>query len=193
MSFCRRSMRHVLRWRARSEREQSRFLPIALVAELADAHGSGPCGGNPLEVRILSRAIFSDRRGGDMLHAIHRASTPGSRKILRSVAVRSCQTLWRLPLTHGPEHFPRGAKLLLGSLSSLCRLRCARRKSMQQALVVVVAIALFDRVFHSTNNLLARFGLASASLPGRKYAYEKSEDRETFPIPARTITKVRWP
>lgn len=29
----------------------------ALVAELADAHGSGPCGGNPLEVRILSRAL----------------------------------------------------------------------------------------------------------------------------------------
>src|SRR3954452_23125359 len=26
------------------------------VAELADAHGSGPCGGNPVEVRVLSSA-----------------------------------------------------------------------------------------------------------------------------------------
>src|SRR5215831_19219112 len=27
------------------------------VAELVDAHGSGPCGGNPVEVRVLSSAF----------------------------------------------------------------------------------------------------------------------------------------
>src|SRR4051795_2473051 len=29
------------------------------VAELVDAHGSGPCGGNPVEVRVLSSAWVS--------------------------------------------------------------------------------------------------------------------------------------
>jgi hypothetical protein len=27
------------------------------VAELVDAHGSGPCGGNPVEVQVLSSAL----------------------------------------------------------------------------------------------------------------------------------------
>ena len=29
----------------------------AAVAELVDAHGSGPCGGNPVEVQVLSAAL----------------------------------------------------------------------------------------------------------------------------------------
>jgi hypothetical protein len=29
------------------------------VAELVDAHGSGPCGGNPVEVQVLSSALRS--------------------------------------------------------------------------------------------------------------------------------------
>src|SRR5207253_6854488 len=32
------------------------------VAELVDAHGSGPCGGNPVEVQVLSRS--EERRVG---------------------------------------------------------------------------------------------------------------------------------
>lgn len=33
------------------------FAPQADVAELVDAHGSGPCRGNPVEVRVLSSAL----------------------------------------------------------------------------------------------------------------------------------------
>ena len=33
----------------------------ARMAELADAHGSGPCGINPVEVRIFLRAPQKDR------------------------------------------------------------------------------------------------------------------------------------
>jgi len=94
-----------------------------------------------------------------MLHAIHRASTPGSRKILRSVAVRSCQTLWRLPLTHGPKYFRRCAKFFVGSLSWLCRLRCASRISGQYRSVDTTALSFLtfpNRVSWSTDNLLAK-------------------------------------
>jgi len=95
-----------------------------------------------------------------MLHAIHRASTPGSRKILRSVAVRSCQTLWRLPLTHGPEHFPRGLNFCWGAYLSVCHLRRASRKSGQHQSVDTTALSFLrfppNWVSRSTNNLLAR-------------------------------------
>ncbi len=42
-------------------RSSSRFAhnwmnKIAEVAKLVDAHGSGPCGGNPVEVQVLSSA-----------------------------------------------------------------------------------------------------------------------------------------
>jgi hypothetical protein len=33
-----------------------KLLSRADVAELVDAHGSGPCGGNPVEVQVLSSA-----------------------------------------------------------------------------------------------------------------------------------------
>src|SRR5919199_1080292 len=33
------------------------------VAELVDAHGSGPCGGNPVEVRVLSSALAKALQG----------------------------------------------------------------------------------------------------------------------------------
>src|SRR5215211_9310606 len=40
-------------------------MPVrADVAELVDAHGSGPCGGNPVEVRVLSSALRRDPRCG---------------------------------------------------------------------------------------------------------------------------------
>ncbi len=39
------------------------FCRAALVAELADAHGSGPCVRKHLEVRVLSRALV---RNGDV-------------------------------------------------------------------------------------------------------------------------------
>lgn len=32
------------------------------VAELVDAHGSGPCGGNPVEVQVLSSVLSQRRR-----------------------------------------------------------------------------------------------------------------------------------
>jgi hypothetical protein len=31
------------------------------VAELVDAHGSGPCGGNPVEVQVLSSALLPEQ------------------------------------------------------------------------------------------------------------------------------------
>src|SRR3954466_15249023 len=34
------------------------------VAELVDAHGSGPCGSNPVEVRVLSSASHAKARPG---------------------------------------------------------------------------------------------------------------------------------
>jgi hypothetical protein len=34
------------------------FASHADVAELVDAHGSGPCRGNPVEVRVLSSALL---------------------------------------------------------------------------------------------------------------------------------------
>ncbi len=39
-------------------------LPPAAVAELVYAHGSGPCGRKPVEVRILSAALFRPRIAG---------------------------------------------------------------------------------------------------------------------------------
>src|SRR3954469_10155409 len=35
----------------------ARISSPAAVAELVDAHGSGPCGGDPVEVRVLSAAL----------------------------------------------------------------------------------------------------------------------------------------
>ena len=34
------------------------YIVFAVVAELADAHGSGPCGLTPVEVRVLSTAYL---------------------------------------------------------------------------------------------------------------------------------------
>src|SRR3954451_4944961 len=39
------------------------------VAELVDAHGSGPCGGNPVEVRVLSSALRKRACGSPTLRA----------------------------------------------------------------------------------------------------------------------------
>src|SRR3954471_12197096 len=42
--------------RFRSEMVRLHWAVCADVAELVDAHGSGPCGGNPVEVQVLSSA-----------------------------------------------------------------------------------------------------------------------------------------
>src|SRR5437764_7682632 len=41
----------------RSQRAAAKLFSRADVAELVDAHGSGPCGGNPVEVQVLSSAF----------------------------------------------------------------------------------------------------------------------------------------
>ena len=50
---------------------------LAEVAKLVDAHGSGPCGGNPVEVQVLSSAPAFAR--------LHRATA--------GAAITSCNTL----------------------------------------------------------------------------------------------------
>src|SRR5205823_12244915 len=50
---------HGTRGFARSGRPSEATMALrADVAELVDAHGSGPCGGNPVEVQVLSSALF---------------------------------------------------------------------------------------------------------------------------------------
>ena len=41
-------------------RRLAKLFVRADVAELVDAHGSGPCGGNPVEVQVLSSASMTD-------------------------------------------------------------------------------------------------------------------------------------
>ena len=45
------------------------FKAYAGVAELADAYGSGPYGGNPVKVQVLSPAPRSLRPSGAFFHA----------------------------------------------------------------------------------------------------------------------------
>src|SRR5213595_1243183 len=60
------------------------------VAELVDAHGSGPCGGNPVEVQVLSSAytdprVFVPTRGNSVstCYGEHRVEFCQPRSYLR--------------------------------------------------------------------------------------------------------------
>ena len=44
-------------------RRLAKLFVRADVAELVDAHGSGPCGGNPVEVQVLSSAYPKQAHG----------------------------------------------------------------------------------------------------------------------------------
>src|SRR6266508_1402164 len=50
------------RRRLEKPRCEAKLVVRADVAELVDAHGSGPCGGNPVEVQVLSSASKRLRR-----------------------------------------------------------------------------------------------------------------------------------
>ena len=45
------------------QRRLAKLFVRADVAELVDAHGSGPCGGNPVEVQVLSSAYPKQAHG----------------------------------------------------------------------------------------------------------------------------------
>ena len=121
---------------------------------MADAHGSGPCGGNPVKVQLLSpapyvlraapghRDRFAWRAGPGVAEpAVRAASKPsgGPRRPLDSGEATTCQTLGTLrtegvaasgrPVRSGRSHKPQSGALEGGSLcrGSGCASRSRRR------------------------------------------------------------------
>ena len=86
---------------ASGEKNEKKFLPVlasftiignhAGVAELADAYGSGPYGGNPVKVQVLSPAPLIERAPAMGLFSCP-VSMPGTRAVFDVRAVCSMRT-----------------------------------------------------------------------------------------------------
>src|SRR3954454_250267 len=62
--------------RFRSEMVRLHWAVCADVAELVDAHGSGPCGGNPVEVQVLSSAYRKGSPGAARRPRVRAGGSP---------------------------------------------------------------------------------------------------------------------
>ncbi len=71
---------------ARTSRLRYLRIPHADVAELVDAHGSGPCRGNPVEVRVLSSALAGFSAVRRAIGALPRCDAPSGRPLVGDIA-----------------------------------------------------------------------------------------------------------
>ena len=71
---------------ARTPRLRYLRIPHADVAELVDAHGSGPCRGNPVEVRVLSSALAGFSAVRRAIGALPRCDAPSGRPLVGDIA-----------------------------------------------------------------------------------------------------------